>query len=232
MPCPICGKVAKMTADHIGPISLGFCHSRNFAPMCKKCNSAKNNRFTKNDIDRLIEIENNGEQVVSWHSQYIWDTLKYSIMNDTDAKFASSVMAKCHQNVLNLLSIIYKMGGKQFLLRYLHPEFSLVDYRFENVDLTNLDKIKIKSTPLDSKNKRKNQERYLRIAFESLDEFANKRNRKNFLLIDEHSERLKPIMSAILIENYDNADTLLKDLIMQVCDEILIKEKENAIQSK
>ena len=39
-------------------------------------------------------------------------------------------------------------------------------------------------------------------------------------------------MSAILIENYDNADTLLKDLIMQVCDEILIKEKENAIQSK
>lgn len=232
MPCPICGKVAKMTADHIGPISLGFCHSRNFAPMCKKCNSAKNNRFTKNDIDRLIEIENNGEQVVSWHSQYIWDTLKYSIMNDTDAKFASSVMAKCHQNVLNLLSIIYKMGGKQFLLRYLHPEFSLVDYRFENVDLTNLDKIKIKSTTLDSKNKRKNQERYLRIAFESLDEFANKRNRKNFLLIDEHSERLKPIMSAILIENYDNADTLLKDLIMQVCDEILIKEKENAIQSK
>ena len=124
------------------------------------------------------------------------------------------------------------MGGKQFLLRYLHPEFSLVDYRFEDVDLTNLDKIKIKSTPLDSKNKRKNQERYLRIAFESLDEFANKRNRKNFLLIDEHSERLKPIMSAILIENYDNADTLLKDLIMQVCDEILIKEKENAIQSK
>ncbi len=53
MECPICGNVEKMSADHIGPISLGFCHNRNFAPMCSSCNSSKNNRFTKSDVDKL-----------------------------------------------------------------------------------------------------------------------------------------------------------------------------------
>ncbi|MBQ7985080.1 MAG: restriction endonuclease, partial [Bacteroidales bacterium] len=32
MKCPVCGNTAKMTADHIGPISLGFCHTVNFTP--------------------------------------------------------------------------------------------------------------------------------------------------------------------------------------------------------
>lgn len=89
-------------------------------------------------------------------------------------------MAKCHQNVLNILSIIYKKTGRDFLMRYLHPEYSLVDYRFENVDLLHLNNLKIIPTPLDSKNKRKNQERYVRIAFESLEEFSTKKNRKNY----------------------------------------------------
>lgn len=135
MVCPICGNIEKMSADHIGPISLGFCHSRNFAPMCSSCNSSKNNRFTKSDVDELIRIEESGEQVISWHSKAIWDAVKRTIKNDADAKFASSVMAKCHQNVLNLLSIIYKKTGSEFLMRYLHPEYSMVDYRFEDVDL-------------------------------------------------------------------------------------------------
>lgn len=228
MKCPICGKLAKMSADHIGPISLGFCHSQNFAPMCKECNSAKNNRFTKSDVDKLIEIEKSGQQVASWHSQYIWDTLKYAIKTDADAKRASSVMAKCHQNVLNILSIIYMKGGEQFLMRYLHPEYSLVDYRFENIDLGNLQSIKIISTPLDSKNKRKNQERYVRIAFESLTEFATKQNRKNYFLVNEDSEALIPIMDAIQDNDYNAADTKLKELIRHICDEILTKESQIA----
>lgn len=116
MPCPICGSVEKMSADHIGPISLGFCHSRIFAPMCNSCNSSKNNRFTKSDVDELIRIEENGGQVISWHSKAIWDAVKHTIKNDADAKFASSVMAKCHQNVLNILSIIYKKTGRDFLI--------------------------------------------------------------------------------------------------------------------
>ena len=64
-------KTADMTAYHIGLLSLGFCHSKHFKPMCRKCNSAKNNRFTKADVGTLIALERQGEQVVSWHSKYI-----------------------------------------------------------------------------------------------------------------------------------------------------------------
>ncbi|QCD35465.1 MULTISPECIES: restriction endonuclease [Bacteroidales] len=220
MACPVCGNTEKMSADHIGPISLGFCHSRNFAPMCSGCNSSKNNRFTKSDVDELIKIEESGEQVISWHSKAIWDAVKHTIKNDIDAKFASSVMAKCHQNVLNILSIIYKKTGTEFLMRYLHPEYSLVDYRY----LLHLENLKIISTPLDSKNKRKNQERYVRIAFDSLEEFSSKKNRKNYFLIDEDSKELDPIIASIALREYDKADKLLRQLIQSVSNSILEKE--------
>lgn len=229
MECPICGNVDKMSADHIGPISLGFCHSRYFAPMCSSCNSSKNNRFTKKDVDELIRIEESGNQVISWHSKAIWDAIKFTINNDSDAKFASSVMAKCHQNVLNIFSIIYKKTGSEFLMRYLHPEYSLVDYRFDNVDLMHLEKLKIISTPLDSKNKRKNQERYVRIAFESLEEFSNKTNRKNYFLLDDDSNEIRPVIKAIILKEYDKADSMLRQLIQNVSNKILEKETQERI---
>ena len=216
MQCPKCGELKTMTADHIGPISLGFCHSKHFSPMCRNCNSAKNNRFTKDDVDILLSLEKKGEQVVSWHSKYIWDLLKNCIENDVDAKIASSIMAKCHQNVLYIFSIIYHKTGMDFLKRYLHPEYSMFDYRFSNVDLSNLNNIIIHRTPLDSKNKRKNQERYIRIAFESLESFGNKENRKVSYVISEKSIQLKKIINLVKAYRYDEADIELNILIQRI----------------
>lgn len=220
MACPICGNVEPMSADHIGPISLGFCHSRHFTPMCKSCNSAKNNRFTKSDVDELIALENKGSQVVSWHSKYIWDIVKNRIHNDIEAKQASSIMAKCHQNILNILAIIHQKTGREFLMRYLHPEYSMMDYRFENFDLKHLDRMVVRANPLDSKNKRNNQERYVRIAFESLEDFLAKDNRRNYFLISETSQELSQVLSAIRSKNYDLADRGLKELIREVSSRI------------
>ena len=228
MACPNCGNVKPMSADHIGPVSLGFCHSRHFSPLCKSCNSAKNNRFTKADVDELIALENKGSQVISWHSKYIWDIVKTRITNDIDAKKASSIMAKCHQNILNILALIHKKTGREFLMRYLHPEYSMVDYRFENFDLKHLDRMVVVANPMDNKNKRKNQERYVRIAFESLDDFLAKDNRKNYFLIDETSQELNPILFAIRNKNYDLADKKLKDLIKDVS--IRIYQLESGIK--
>jgi len=226
MCCPVCGRIAKMTADHIGPVSLGFCHSRHFAPMCKKCNSSKNNRFTKSDVDALLRIESRDEQVVSWHSEHIWGLLKNTVKDDADAKFVSSVMAKCHQNVLNILSLVYKYcDGKDFLMRYLHPEYSMIDYRFDNVDLLNPQNIRITAVPLDSQNKRKNRERCIRIAFESLDEFSTKKNRKNYLLHDTDSPDLIPLADAIKSGDYDVADKILRALIDRTAELILAIER-------
>lgn len=209
-------KTADMTAYHIGPLSLGFCHSKHFKPMCRKCNSAKNNRFTKADVGTLIALERKGEQVVSWHSKYIWDIVKDRISNDAEAKKASSIMAKCHQNILNIFAIIHKTCGKEFLMGYLHPEYSMVDYRFKNFDLNHLETTVVVATPLDNKNKRKNQERYVRIAFESLDEFLKKKNRETHFLVKESSAALMPIYLAIKNNDFATADIELKKLIEEV----------------
>lgn len=127
------------------------------------------------------------------------------------------------------MSIIYKKTGRGFLMRYLHPEYSLVDYRFEDVDLQNLDNLKIISTPLDSKNKRKNQERYIRIAFKSLEEFSKKKNRKNYFFIDEESNELDSVITAILFEEYDKADKLLRQFIESISNLILEKEEHDRL---
>lgn len=227
MECPMCGRIDEMTADHIGPISLGFCHSKYFTPLCRSCNSAKNNRFTKEDVDKLIALEQDGNQVISWHSKHIWDLLKNRISNDTDAKKASSIMAKCHQNILFVLSLLHLEGCDAFLMRYLHPEYSLYDYRFADLDLNNLSKLRVIKTPLESKNKQKNQQRYIRIAFESLDEFGRKDNRKNALLYDNDSKEIKNIILAVRELRYEEADVLLNTLFNSLSDRIFEEEWDN-----
>ncbi len=80
-----------ISADHIGPISLGFCHRPKFHPLTKDENSAKNNRMSLNDILVLLEDEKT-EQVVSWHSKFIWDKLKGNVDTDINAVKLSSIM--------------------------------------------------------------------------------------------------------------------------------------------
>lgn len=218
--CPVCGKVTEMSADHIGPISLGFCHSKNFAAMCKSCNSSKNNRFTFSDVQKLSEIEAEGEDVVSWHSRFIWNKYKHLVKDDDSAKLLSSIMLKCHQNVLKLFSLIYSSTGKEFLLRYLHPQYSLYDIRFKEFDPLDLSKLKIIRKELDSKNKEKNQERYIRIAFESLEEFNNKNNRKTRFYVLDYPQEIEEIIKDIKLEQYSVADQKINNLIELFCERI------------
>ena len=81
-----------LSADHIGPISLGFAHRPKFHPLTKEANSAKNNRMSLNDVNVLIEDESKGDVVISWHSSYIWDKFKGSVKTDNDAVKLSDLM--------------------------------------------------------------------------------------------------------------------------------------------
>ena len=214
-----------MSADHIGPISLGFCHSiYNFAPMCKSCNSSKNNRFTKSDVEALIDIEKRGKTVISWHSQYIWDALKGNITDDETAKKLSNIMVTCHQNVLKLFSIIYQQIGEEFLLHYLHPEYSKFDYRFENFNPLNLSTLKIIETELDSANKRSNSERVVRIAFEALEEFDKKDNRRTKFYIDIESPEFRDLIFVIQEQSFEDADAVIKKYIARLTQTIIDAE--------
>lgn len=221
MICPKCKSKTKksMTADHIGPISLGFCHSTHFAPMCKSCNSSKNNRLSKTDVDTLLLLESQNETVVSWHSKYVWDKLKNTITNDEDALKLSKIMNACHKNVLYLFYRIYSATGKDFLMRYLHPKYSMYIYTISKLDLSDLSKLEIKSKPSQSLNRKKNEKRYVRIAFKALQNLGKKKNRKIKMIV-KNADVLK-IISLIKQEKYDAADIEVKRVITSFSDAII-----------
>jgi Alw26I/Eco31I/Esp3I family type II restriction endonuclease len=75
--CFICGNHASMTADHIGPISLGFIHDpQNFQGCCNTCNTTKNNRITERDVLKIKSLEEKGVCLVSWWAKDVWEQYK------------------------------------------------------------------------------------------------------------------------------------------------------------
>lgn len=229
--CPSCGKKRKMTADHIGPISLGFTHRPRFNPLCKSCNSRKNNRMTFDDVQTLINDEKKGEQVVSWHSKFIWERLKQKVKDHDDALKLSKLMRANLHHVLILFSKISENGYDKFLLKYLHPEYSFVDYKF--VDFYPLKgPKKILKKPLDSKNKEKNAKRYVRVAFESLEEYKNIENRNTKIWGSEKVDRLVVNLLSALSENQEEkATSILYNALDQLAKEAEIIFDSNSLQN-
>ena len=174
--CPKCGKLRKLTADHLGPLSLGFRHTSNLRALCKGCNSQRNNRMTLKDIQALIMEEKRGEKVISWHSKYIWDLLKNKVHNEKEALRLSKIMRVNLHHILIIFSVISEKGFDNFLVNFLHPEYSYMDYKFLNFNPLKGSR-RIIEKPLSSKNKLKNAKRYLRISFEALQEYKQVKNR-------------------------------------------------------
>jgi len=196
--CPNCGRLTKMTADHIGPISLGFTHRPMFSPLCNSCNSQKNNRMNYSDVSILLRHEKQGHQVVSWHSKYVWNALKGKIQNDSQALRLSKIMRSHLHNVLTLLASISKKGHDKFLKEYLNPQYSYFDYKFKGFHPFYLEKMKVIKKSLKSENKKKNAKRYIRISFESLEDYRAKKNRRvkqwASEKVNEHLEKLFRIL--------------------------------------
>ena len=219
--CPKCGKKKKMTADHIGPISLGFTHRPKFNPLCKSCNSSKNNRMSYSDIKQLINDENKGEKVISWHTEYLWKNLKNEVKNDKDAFNLSKILREHMDNVLKILAIISTNNHKEFLCNFLNPEYSFYDYKFNNFNPLKLDELEIIKTPLSSKNRKKNAQRYIRISFESLDDYASKENRKLGGLDNKYMVDLTKLLKTLEKKDYVQGKKELEDLIIKISkDEI------------
>ncbi len=187
--CPGCGEKRQMTADHIGPISLGFSHRMEFQPLCKKCNSSKNNRFTMADVRKLLSSESSGIQVISWHSRFIWDKLKPAITDDDKAKVAADLMRRNLHHVLVMLAAIAEAGYATFLERYLNPRHASFDYVFTDFD-PKTGKFKVTEKVVDSANSRSKAKRYLRISFESLEAYKDKKNRKKSIWKDPECDKI------------------------------------------
>jgi Alw26I/Eco31I/Esp3I family type II restriction endonuclease len=203
-----------VSADHIGPISLGFCHRPKFAPLSKEDNSSKNNRMDLNDVQTLINDEAAGSKVVSWHSKPIWDLLKNKIHSDSDAKKLSSVMRTNLHQILIVFSKIDEEGYSDFLKSFLNPEYSFYDYKFHGFDpKTGLYK-SVDKKKLVGQNQKNNVDRYYRVAFETLEKYRQKDNRRSYLWSSpEVDKNIALIYKELSTKNIDKAKQQLEKTI-------------------
>ncbi|HVA98951.1 MAG TPA: hypothetical protein VNG53_08655 [Bacteroidia bacterium] len=208
-----------LSADHIGPISLGFAHRPKFHPLTKEENSAKNNRMSFNDVQVLITDEKNGEVVVSWHSVFIWDALKRKVKNDKDAVKLSDLMRKNIHYILIVFSMIEEKGYSDFLEQFLNSEYSFFDYSFEGFDpKTGLYK-SFKQVKRTGKNQQNNIKRYYRVAFEKLQEYKLIENRKvNKWKSNEVDVELEQLFSLLKANKTKEAKTQLEKTFKMLAD--------------
>ncbi|MDB4698601.1 Alw26I/Eco31I/Esp3I family type II restriction endonuclease [Candidatus Latescibacteria bacterium] len=186
------GHPGPCTADHIGPISLGFTHRPEFQLLCRECNSAKNNRMTLRDVSHLKDVELLGEKISSWHSKALWDLRKNDVVNDETALRLSKLLRDNRHSLMSILNKVAERGYYTFLATFLELSWAEYNLTFENLrsedHITKYDSIqRIKR---ESKYATEQKARRCRIAFESLIEYFSKQNRNAFIIatsqIDDH----------------------------------------------
>ena len=175
-----------LSADHIGPISLGFIHDSNFIqPMLSNINSAKRDKLEENDFRKLIDLENNLKICpISWFSKKIWIFLKDQYyLNSLDfnkAQICLKINIVCFMEMLwiisNLKDNLGNLIGKKFLEKYyLEPKYEnfLYNYTFnKNGNILSKERRNFTNAT------KKEIERFKRISFESIYDFHNKENRQ------------------------------------------------------
>lgn len=182
---PDCNKVLKkVSPDHVGPLSCGFRQNAFFEPLCKRCNSAKNRRFTMNNVNSLIHYEEiKKESVAGWQVRVLWDKTKKEIANDSDSKILSNYMRAMQDYYLRLLVYIASLGYFELLTCYLHPEYAYKTVEFVGLDTSALSFKTIIETENFSTGARSLAARSVRIAFEELFAYCSKPEKKRKSII-------------------------------------------------
>ena len=177
------------SADHVGPISLGFVHDSHYLrPLSTGENSSKRDKLSLEDIQTIISIEKSTDvPAMSWFSSKIWDDLKKNyISHEYTIPIYREILK---QNMSNFMFVLWyiqnncKKNGKEFLINsFLKPKFNYFDYDYF---FDNLGNIVLKKNRHKTDSSKDELNRYVRIAFESINDFNNKENRNIKNNLDE-----------------------------------------------
>ena len=211
--CVNCGKhVKKISPDHVGPLACGFKQNGFFDPLCGRCNSAKNRRFTFDNVISLLDYEEKtGESAASWQVRALWDKTKDEMRDDATVKTLSNYMRAMQDYYLRILSYIASLGHFEYLTCYLHPEYANYNVTFTGLDPSTLSYKSFNKVKAVSNGSRSLAARSVRIAFEELFEYCSKPTAKRksiilktveaFLLQDK--AKISKIFSSVPVNEVD-----------------------------
>lgn len=217
------------SADHIGPISLGFVHDSLYIQrMSKSENSSKRDRLYKNDIYKIIEIETkNRVPAVSWFAAIIWQSLKNNItkLKEIDLEYYSKAFKRNICSYMCILNdIISYDEGVDFVINYLiKPKLDNFNYKYSfDMDGNIVDSKERKF----SDNNKDEFDRIIRISFESIKNFNSKDNR-NIHPIDLNKIRdeLNDFYMVMKQENQGEKTYKNLQIIMNKVQHIILEEE-------
>jgi hypothetical protein len=178
------------SADHIGPISLGFAHRPEFQFLCKSCNSSKNNRMSLADVRHLLAAEGRGEQVASWYCREVWNLCKGLVTTEEMANRICKILRDNRHTVMVFLGRVARAGHYAFLSTFLGLERADQEPTFNNLravnHITAYDSLttKVRGTKYALEQKA----RRMRVAFSALKEYVGKENRNAMLVTNDEIE--------------------------------------------
>ena len=185
------GHPGPCSADHIGPISLGFAHRPEFQLLCKACNSAKNNRMSLKDVGHLIAAEGRREPVASWYCTTLWDRRKGSVVDEETALRICKLLRDNRHTLMRMLERIQDAGYFAFLTAFLGLNYAKHDVEFVNLrvedHLTRFDRLVHTDRP--TKYAVEQQARRFRVAFGALRDYVSKENRNVFVISNKGIEK-------------------------------------------
>lgn len=201
------GHPGPCSADHIGPLSLGFDHRPEFQLLCNSCNSGKNNRMMLSDVVHLRNVEDTGAKVISWHSKALWDLRKQDVTDEETALRLSKLLRDNRHNVLNIFQKLAESGHFTFLATFLELEYAENDVVFEGLHVENhITKFeRMIHTPRNSSYSTEQKARRCRIAYQSLLEYFKIETRNVFLI---NSTEVDTIIANALSSLADSPSTI------------------------
>lgn len=173
-----------ISADHIGPISLGFVHDPHYLqPMPGGDNSAKRNRLQITDIESILEIEQKtGVYPMSWYSSLIWEFIKENYASAPD-EVPTIYRDALKQNMANFMFILLTIledcpkNGEDFLISaFLAPNYDYFKYSYT---FNQKGEILTQTARHSTDRNQYEMDRYKRIAIEAVYDYSKKDNRNN-----------------------------------------------------
>ena len=221
-----------ISADHIGPISLGFIHDPRFIqPMSKGENSSKRDRLDYDDFEKLIYLEEKYKiSPVSWFAKKIWCKFKEKFKNKTldleKARLSLKINMNYFMEILWNILEIKDNKGREFLYKnFLLPKYEIFKYDYEmdsNGDILSKKNRKIQDTTEHEFN------RFIRVSFDSIYDFHEKENRNSSVEINfEIQDKLKLLLEYIYNNPKNNSTYKMFLELMEFIQDYIINNSFN-----